>query len=141
MNPHTQTTTLIEIKSQPERHTINRAELATITVALDLHKELEQIRIPSDIAFCINTLRNYAIDSLNFTHHPHKNLLHYTNHLIKTRDEQGLTTLIGKVKSYTGDAYNDEATDGARGVVDGDILPDVTFAGADPPPPLGGLRT
>ena len=34
VNPKTQTTTHIEIKSQPERHTINRAELAVITLAL-----------------------------------------------------------------------------------------------------------
>jgi ribonuclease HI len=34
VNPRTQTTTHIEIKSQPEKHTINRAELAAITLAL-----------------------------------------------------------------------------------------------------------
>jgi len=80
VNPHTQITTHIEIKSQPERHTINRAELAAITVALDPHKHLPQIRILTDNAFCINTLRNYAIDPLNFTRHPHKDLLHYASH-------------------------------------------------------------
>jgi hypothetical protein len=33
-NPNTLITTHIDIKSQPERHTINRAELAAIAVAL-----------------------------------------------------------------------------------------------------------
>ena len=66
-------------------------------------------------------------------------LLLFTNNLIQTRDEQGLMTLIGKVKSHTGVAYNDEADAGSRGVVDGDILPDITFTTTDPP--LGGLRT
>jgi hypothetical protein len=80
--------------------------------ALDLHKELPQIRILTDSAFSINTLRNYAIDPLNFTHHPHKDLLNYTNNLIKARDEQGLLTQIGKVKSHTGVTYNDEADTG-----------------------------
>jgi hypothetical protein len=43
VNPHTQTTTNIDMKSHPERHTINMAELAAITVAFDLHKEIPQI--------------------------------------------------------------------------------------------------
>jgi hypothetical protein len=43
-------------------------------------------------------------------------------------------TLIGKVKSNTDVAYNDEVDDGARGLVDGDVLPDITFTTADPPP-------
>ncbi len=33
----------IEIKSQEERHTINRAELSAIALALDLHKEAPNI--------------------------------------------------------------------------------------------------
>ena len=94
------------------------AELAAITVALDLHKDLPQIRIFTDSDFCMNTLRNYAIDPLNFTHHPHKDLFHYTNNLIQTRDEQGFMTLIWKVKSHTGVAHNDGADAGARGAVD-----------------------
>jgi len=134
VNPHAQITTHIEIKSQPERHRINRAELAAITVALDLHKHLPQIRILTDSAFYINKFRIYAIGPLNCTHHPHKDTLHYTNNLIQTRDEQGLTTLIGKVKSHTGVAHNDGADARARGVVDGDKIPDITFTTADPPP-------
>ena len=133
VNPHTQTTTHIEIKSQLERHTLNMAELSAIIAALHLDNELPQIRILKDSALCINTLRNYATDPLNFTHHPHKELLHYTNNLIKTRYEQDFLTQIGKVKSHTGVTYNDEADAGARGVVDGDILPYITFTAADPP--------
>jgi len=37
VDPKHNTITHIEIKSQPERHTINRAELAAITTALDLY--------------------------------------------------------------------------------------------------------
>jgi hypothetical protein len=59
-------------------------------------------------------------------------LLHYKNNLIKTRDEQGLLTHTGKVKSHTSVIYNDEANGGARGVIDGYILQDVTFT-ADVP--------
>jgi hypothetical protein len=38
VNPKSGITYHIEIKSQEERHTINRAELSAITLALDLHK-------------------------------------------------------------------------------------------------------
>ena len=38
VDPKTKTTTHIGLKSQPERHTIKRAELAAITIALDLYK-------------------------------------------------------------------------------------------------------
>jgi hypothetical protein len=65
VNPQTQTTTHIETNSQPQRYTINRAELAVITVTLDLHKDSMHIQILTDSAFNINTLRNYAIDPLS----------------------------------------------------------------------------
>jgi hypothetical protein len=61
------------------------------------------------------------------------------NNHIQIRDQLGLTTHIGKVKSYTGVNHNDAAHAGARGVIDGDILPDITFTEADPP--TYGLRT
>ena len=139
VNPETGITYHIESKSQEERHTINRAELAAITLALDLHKEESTLQILTDSAFSINTLRNYAINPLRYTHHTHKDLLAHTNNIIKTRDAKGYTTHIGKVKSHTGVTYNDAADTGACAVVDGDILPDIIFTQADPP--LGGLRT
>ena len=139
VNPQTQTTTHIETKSQPERHIINRVELAAITVALDLHNNSPQIHILTDSAFSINTLRNLAIDPLRYAHHPHKELLREADALIETRDENGLLTHIGRVKSRAEVTHNDEADAGARGVVDGDSLPDIIFPDADPP--IGGLRT
>ena len=118
VNPQTQTTTRIEIKSQPERHIINRAELAAITVALDLRKDTLQIQILTDSAFSINTLSNYTIDPLRYAHHLYKELLCHATDLIKTRDENGLPNHIGKVKSHNGDTHNDNADAGAHGVVD-----------------------
>jgi hypothetical protein len=108
-------------------------------VALDLHKDSSQIQILTDSAFSINTLRNYAIDLLRYAYHPHKEFLRQANALIKTRDENGLLTDIGKVKSHTGVTHNDGADAGAHGVVDGDTLQDIMFTSADPP--IGGLRT
>jgi len=61
------------------------------------------------------------------------------NNPIQIRDRQGLTTHIGKVKSHTGVTHNDTADAGARGVVDDDVLLDITFTEANPP--IGGLRT
>ena len=127
------------MKSQPERHTINKAELAAITAALDLHKDSPQIQILTDSAFNINTLRNYGIDPLCYAHHPHKELLCKANGLIKVRDKKGLLTHIGKNKSHTGVTHNDGADAGARRVVSGDTLSDIIFTIVDPP--IGGLRT
>jgi len=78
INPLARTTTHIEIKSKPERHTINRAELAAITMILEFYKEQPQIHILAENAFNINTLRNYTIDhstmptklTLNFSDTP-----------------------------------------------------------------------
>jgi len=61
------------------------------------------------------------------------------NDHIQIRYQLGLTTHIGKVKSHTGVTHNDAADAGARGVVDGDILPEITFT--DVHLPIGGLRT
>ncbi len=113
--------------------------MANITVVLDLHKGYSQIQILTDSAFSRNTLRNYAIDPLRYAHHPHKELLRQANALIKSRDENGLLTYIGKAKSHTGATYNDGADAGARGVVDEDTLPDYIFTSSDPP--IGGLQT
>ncbi len=70
---------------------------------------------------------------LVYANHLHTELLRYANNLIKTRDDEGLTTHIGKVKSRTVVTYDDEADKGACGVVDGETLPNITFTAADPP--------
>ena len=72
VNPSTQTTTHIEIKSQSERHTINRAKLAAITLALETKKHDHTLSFLTNRTFGINTIRKYAIDPLSFNHHPHK---------------------------------------------------------------------
>ena len=113
--------------------------MVVITVALDLHKDCPQIQILTNSAFSINTLRNYAIEPLRNDHHPHKELLRQANTIIKMREENGLLTHIGRVKSHTEVTRNDGADAGVRGVVDGDTLPDIRFTSVDPP--IGGLRT
>ncbi len=132
INPSTQTTTYIEIKSQPERHTINRAELAAITLALKANKHYHTLSILTDNAFDINTICTYAIDPLSFNHHPHNELPQLADDIIRTRDNMGYNTHIDKVKSHTGVTHNDEADTTARGVVEVHKTPDIIFTDGDP---------
>jgi ribonuclease HI len=118
VNPETGITIHIEIKSQEERHTINRAELSAITLTLELYKEAPTLQILTDSAFSINTLRNYALNPLRYTHHTHIDLLAHTNNIVNERDAKGYTTHTNKVKSHTGVQYNDASDAGACGVVD-----------------------
>ena len=98
VNPRTQTITHIDIKSQKERHAINKAELAAITVALRQENTKGHIKILTESSFCINTIRNYTIDPPSYKHHLHKDLLHLTDQLLRARDPNQLQTHIGKVK-------------------------------------------
>ena len=133
MDPTTKTTTHIESKSQPERHTINRAELTVITTTLDLYKYAPTLSIRAGNAFSINNLRNYISDPHNCIHHKHRDLLILADNIIHIRDKLRYTTHIGKVKSHTGVARNDEANAGAHCVVVGTKIPDIPFTTADPP--------
>jgi ribonuclease HI len=105
VNPSLQTITHIEIKSQLERHTVNRAELAAITIALEANKLNPAISILTDSAFSINTIRRYAIDPLNFTHHPHKHLLQLADNIIHTRDNMGLTQHTSAISNHTQESH------------------------------------
>ena len=139
VNPKSHTITHIEIKSQPERHTINRAELAAITIALETNKHENSLSILTDSTFSINTIPRYAIDPLSFTHHPYKHLLQLTYNIIHSRDDMEYKALIGRVESHTGVTHNDEADTTARDIVEGRKTPDITFSDANPP--IEGLRT
>jgi hypothetical protein len=67
--PRTQSVTHIDIKLQKERHTINRAELVAITLALERENTESHLKILTDSSFCINTIRNYTIDPPSYKHH------------------------------------------------------------------------
>ena len=75
VNPRTYSNTHIDIKSQPERHTINIAELAAIAVALKQKNTKNHMSILMDNQFCINTICNYTIDPTSYNQHLHKDLL------------------------------------------------------------------
>jgi len=92
VNPSTHTTTHIDVKLQPERHTINIAELTAITITLELYQDPPQLHILTDNAFSVNTIRNYINDPLNYKHHPHRDLLMTANNHIQIRERLGLAT-------------------------------------------------
>ena len=138
-NPRTQHVTHTDIKSQKERHGINRAELAAITMALRMKNTEVHLKILADSSLCINTIRNYTIDPASYKRHLHKDLLNLTDQPLRARDLKQLKTHIGKVKSRTDIEYNEAADTAARAVVDGKAPPDITFDETDPP--VGGLRT
>ena len=129
----------IEVKSSPIRHTINRAELVAITVALREAHDMPSIRILTDSAFCIHCIRNHISSPASYTDHLHRSLLEAADALIKTRDDRGFRTHIGKVKSHTGVKYNDEADEGAKQIATLEEEANVEFSEYDPP--AGGLRT
>jgi ribonuclease HI len=122
------------------KHTTN--ETSTSYISLEIVVVLKQantedyMNIQTDNSFCMNTIRNYAIDLAAYNNHLHKALLQLTNQLLKDRD---LKTHIGKVKSHTGVEYNETADKAARAVVDGENTPDITFEDADPS--IEGMRT
>jgi ribonuclease HI len=62
VNPRTNSITHIDIKSQSERHTIDRAELVAIAVALKKENTEDHMSILTDSSFYINAIRNYTID-------------------------------------------------------------------------------
>jgi ribonuclease HI len=130
---------IYRIKSQPERHTINRVELAVITIALESKQLDHNLSILTDSAFSLNTIRRYAVDLHSFIHHPHKHFLQLADNTMRTRDNMGYKTHIGKVESHTGVTHNDEVDTTARNVVKGHKTPDIIFPDADPP--VGGHRT
>jgi hypothetical protein len=86
VNPRIPSVTHIDIISQKERHTINRAERAAIAVALRREDTQGHLKILTDSSFCINTIRNYAIDPSSYNHHLHKDILHLTDQLLRARD-------------------------------------------------------
>ena len=135
--PKENLTIRMKIESDPVRHTINRAELAAIAHALVRDQNNTNISVLTDSAYCINTTRNFCHAPYKYKNNPHYDLLRLMSNALREREEAGLRTHIGKVKSHTGITYNDAADQGANSVAAGGQY-DITFDLANPPP--GGHR-
>ena len=136
--PTTQTTITIEVQATPERFTINRAELAAISVALERSLTWNHISILTDSAFSINSIRNYCHTPHRYQTNTHRALLHKIHCILRDREVKGLSTHLGKVKSHTNIHYNEVADQGAKSVVMGSA-PDVLYS--DDNPSTTGHRT
>ena len=137
--PAKQTTTHGRMKLQPERHTINQAGLSASALPINTNKCNPTLSNLTYCAFDINAIRKYAIDSLRFIHHPHKDLLKLVDAIIRTRNNTGYKRHIGEVKSHTGVTRYDQADPAARNVIERYKELDIIFTDADLP--IGGLRT
>ena len=109
----------IKVESEPERHTINRAELAAIAVSLKKKISQPDLRILTDSAFSIYTIRNFGTDPASYSNHLHVELLRYIDDIMRARDENGLHTHIGKVKSHIDIHYNEVADEAPRSIASG----------------------
>ena len=105
-------------------------------MALRKENAKDHLKILTDIALCIHTIRNYTIYPTPYKHHLHKDLI---DQLLRARDSKQLQTSVSKVKSHTDIEYNEAADKTARPVVDGEIPQYITFD--EPDPPNGSLRT
>jgi hypothetical protein len=81
-NPNTIITTYIDIKSQSERYTTNRSELAAIAIALRQENTEDLLSILTNSSFYIITIINYTTDPTSYNHHLHKDLLQLTDQLL-----------------------------------------------------------
>jgi ribonuclease HI len=139
VNPRTNTTSHINIKSQLERHAINRSELMAITVALKQENIKDNSHILTNSSFCINAIRDYTMDPSAYKQHLQKDLLHITGQLLRGRDVKQIRTHIEKVKSHTDIEYNETSDTAARRVEDGEATPGIVVDDADHL--IGDLRT
>ena len=99
--PNTLTPTHIDIKSQPERHTINKAELAAMAAALRQENTEDHLSMLTIISFCINAIRSYTIDPTSYNHNLRTDLLQLTDHLLRTRDSKQLRAHTHARSSHT----------------------------------------
>ena len=138
--PRSGLTVSIKVEATPERHTINRAELAALAQVLIDNKDAPLLSILTDSAFCIYSIQNYINAPASHQNNLHTALLEFISSLLRYREKSKFHTHFGKVKSHTGVAYNEVADMTANGVATGRITePDVIFTLANPP--MGGLRT
>ena len=130
--------TYIKVTSQEERHTINKGELTAITIALQQTLEAPNISILMDSSLCINSMRNYSRDPGAYNNHVHRDHLHLNDQILRSRENKGFKTHIGKVKSHIGITYNEIADKAAKTVVDETQPHTLEFKEAYHP--IGGLR-
>jgi ribonuclease HI len=113
----TNTTTYIDASGQDETHTIMRAELVAIQVALSLYKDDPWIGIFTDSQTSLHAIQNELQRPSNTTYHHHKPLIIAIVNLLQYRIGLGLPTKLHKIRGHTEINGNDLADAAAKRVV------------------------
>ena len=113
----TSTTTYIDASGQDETHTIMRAELVAIYVALDKYKDDKWLGIFTDSQTSLHAIQNQLQRPSHSAYHHHKPLLTAIVTLIRYRDGLNLPTHLRKIRGHTNIRGNDLADTAAKLVV------------------------
>jgi ribonuclease HI len=113
----TNTTTYIDASGQEETHTIMRAELAAIHVALNVHKHDPWLGIFTDSKTSLHAIQNELQRPSHTTYHHHKPLIAAIVDSLISRSELGLTTILHKIRGHTNIKGNELADVAAKKVV------------------------
>jgi len=97
-----------------ELWTINRAELAAMSVALDSNRDSEVVKVLTDSQVVLHWIRNEIHRPMKMVASIHGELVEEVVNLIIARDRAGRTTYIGKVKAHAGVRGNDMADAAAK---------------------------
>ncbi len=110
------TTTYIDASGQDETHTIMRAELAVIHVALDIYKHDPWLGIFTDSKTSLHAIHHELQRPSHTTYH-HKPLIATIVDSLIYRAELGLTTILHKIRGHADIKGNDLADAAAKSVV------------------------
>ena len=113
----TNTTTYIDASGQDETHTIMRAELVAIQVALSIYKDDPWIGIFTDSQTSLHAIQNELQRPSNTSYHQHKPLITAIVDLLQYRISLGLPTTLHKIRGHTEINGNDLAGAAAKRVV------------------------
>ncbi len=113
----TNTTTYIDAYGQDELHTIMRAELVAIHVALDKYKNDPWLGIFTDSQTSLHAIQNELQRPSHTKYHHHKPLITSILDTLLYRAGQGLPTVLHKIRGHTNIKGNDLADAAAKRVV------------------------
>ena len=106
----------LSVPSDPYRHTINRGELAAIAHDLE-NVGFSDAPILTDSLCCIHVITRAINHPQSLANHIHETLAYHVASLLKTRDQLGLLTEIGKVQAHIGIIYTETVDSMANEVV------------------------
>jgi ribonuclease HI len=113
-HPASDTRIEIMVTSTPPSHTVNRAELASIDIGL----QLGHTHLLTDSACSLRLIQGYLNCPSAYIHNIHRDTLLSITHTLKTRCDAGIRTQIGKIKAHNNSLGNDLADTLANQVAD-----------------------